>query len=215
VLSGFFKTGKGQYAEGDQFLGVRVPDQRRIAKKYFREADFGDVEKLLVSPWHECRLTGLLLLVYRFEKSGEEERKKIYHFYIEHLKAVNNWDLVDTTVPNILGEYMRTHPKEKTKLLAWAKSKNLWERRVAILVTYAFIKQEVYEDTIRLAKILLHDEHDLIRKAVGWMLREVGKRDEKILCDFLDVHARVMPRTMLRYAIERLEEKKKKKYMHI
>jgi len=213
ILSSFFKTGKGEYGEGDQFLGVTVPDQRKIAKQFFKKVTFDDIEKLLSSKWHEHRLTGLFLLVYRYEKADEKEKKEIYTFYLEHLEAVNNWDLVDTTTPNIVGAYMCEHEEEKKKLKKWAKSQNLWERRIAVLATYACIKKGEYNDTIKLAEMLLRDYHDLIHKAVGWMLREVGKKDEKILCNFLDKYAHEMPRTMLRYAIERLEEKMRKHYL--
>lgn len=213
ILSSFFKTGKGQYGEKDRFLGITVPDQRKIAKKYFREATFSDIEKLLDSPFHEYRLTGLFLLVYRFEKALQKERKEIYEFYIRNVSAVNNWDLVDTTTPNIIGEYMLENTREVSRLTQWAKSENIWERRIAILATYAFIKRGEFSQTIRIAKILLRDKHDLIHKAVGWMLREVGKRDEKILRHFLDVYTDKMPRTMLRYSLERFPKTIRKQYL--
>jgi 3-methyladenine DNA glycosylase AlkD len=214
VLSSFFKTGRGQYGEGDTFLGVTVPDQRKIAKKYYREVAFSDIAKLLKSPIHEYRLTGLFLLVYRFEKAQEKDRKNIYEFYIRNIASVNSWDLVDSTTPNIIGEYLYTHPKEIKRLAVWAKSNNLWERRIAILATYTFIKKGDFSQTLRIAEILMSDEHDLIHKAVGWMLREVGKRDEKVLIDFLDAYEDCMPRIMLRYAIERLTVKQKQFYMY-
>lgn len=213
VLGRFFKCGKGEYGEGDKFLGAAVPQQRAIAKKYFPEATFEDVQRLLESKWHEHRLTGLFLLVYKYERARPEEQKKIYRFYLKNIHAVNNWDLVDTTAPNIMGRYLWEHPAERSILDTFAASKNLWKRRVAILATLAFIKHGHFHETIFLAEKLLNDKHDLIHKAVGWMLREVGKRDEKVLTSFLDTHVRVMPRTMLRYAIERLSKKQKEKYM--
>lgn len=214
VLSSFFKTGRGQYGEGDTFLGVTVPDQRKIAKKYYREVAFSDIAKLLKSPIHEYRLTGLFLLVYRFEKDQEKDRKNIYEFYIRNIASVNNWDLVDSTTPNIIGEYLYTHPEEVKRLAVWAKSNNLWERRIAILATYTFIKKGDLSQTLRIAEILMSDEHDLIHKAVGWMLREVGKRNQKTLLIFLRKYAGSMPRTMLRYSLERLSKEQKELFMN-
>ncbi|QQS61383.1 MAG: DNA alkylation repair protein [Candidatus Moraniibacteriota bacterium] len=213
ILSNFFKTKKGEYGEGDCFLGIRVPEQRKVAKKFFRICSFQDIEKLLKSSFHEYRLTGLFLLVYLFEVSDEEKRKKIYQFYRKHIRFVNNWDLVDTTAPYILGEYMSTYPEEKNRLYVWAQSKNLWERRVAILSTFAFIKKNSFSDTIVIAEKLLVDKHDLIHKAVGWMLREVGKRDKEILIHFLEKYTNAMPRTMLRYAIEKFPQEERGRYL--
>jgi 3-methyladenine DNA glycosylase AlkD len=238
VLSGFFKTGKGQYGEGDIFFGVTVPRQRDIAKE-FRNLPFSEIEKLLTSPYHEARLTGLLILTYAFEKADDGKRKKIYDFLLNHRFAMNNWDLVDVIAPKIMGEYLlHTHPSvpkpgllpsergagKREKLLDsirytrgilyhFAQSKYLWERRIAIVSTFAFIRAGEFYDTLAICETLLDDKQDLIHKATGWMLREVGKRDEKVLRGFLDKHASHMPRTMLRYAIERLSERDRERYM--
>src|SRR3989344_4762010 len=211
VSSWFFKTGKGQYGEGDVFLGLTVPEQRLIAKKYV-DLPFPDIKKLLDSKYHEHRLTGLLILVKRYEKANDEkEKKQIIDFYLKSRRAVNNWDLVDLSAPRMLGEYL--YGKDKAILYRFAYSQNLWERRIAVLATFWFISKGKFEDSLKIAKLLVTDQHDLIHKAVGWMLREIGKRDEKELIKFLDKHYKKMPRTMLRYSIERLGEKKKKHYM--
>jgi len=211
VSSWFFKTGKGQYGEGDVFLGLTVPEQRLIAKKYV-DLPFPDIKKLLDSKYHEHRLTGLLILVKRYEKANDEkEKKQIIDFYLKSRRAVNNWDLVDLSAPRMLGEYL--YGKDKAILYKFAYSQNLWERRIAVLATFWFISKGKFEDSLKIAKLLVTDQHDLIHKAVGWMLREIGKRDEKELIKFLDKHYKKMPRTMLRYSIERLGEKKKKHYM--
>ena len=214
ILSGFFKTGKGQYGEGDKFLGITVPEQRKIAKKYYKEVSFEDLQKMLESKIHEYRLTALLILVYKYDKTKDKKLKKeIYNFYIKNLQYINNWDLVDVTTPNIVGDYLLNNPKEKKILYKLVKSKNLWERRVAILATFRFIKEKQFEDTLTISKILLNDKHDLIHKAVGWMLREMGKRDIKLLIKFLDKYAATMPRTMLRYATEKFGEETRKYYL--
>lgn len=215
ISARFFKTGKGEYAEGDRFIGVSVPKQRIIAKKY-RNIPLEEVEKLLESPIHEHRLTGLLVLTYRFSEVSSRERREIYEFYLAHTSRINNWDLVDGTAPNIVGEFLSGMNRGRVMLRALAGSSSLWERRIAIVATFAFIRQGRHEECFELAKILLSDPHDLIQKAVGWMLREVGKRcDEKLLTDFLDEYARQMPRTMLRSAIERLPEQRRKWYLHL
>lgn len=209
----FFKSGKGEYAEGDRFIGVSVPKQRIIAKKY-KNLPLKEAEKLLESPIHEHRLTGLHILNYRFSQANPSEQREIYEFYIAHTYRVNNWDLVDATAPYIVGEYLLN---QKTAILQkLAKSPLLWERRIAMVSTFAFIRRGRHEECFELAKILLSDPHDLMHKAVGWMLREVGKRcDEQLLLDFLDQYALQMPRTTLRYAIERLPEQKRKWYLHL
>lgn len=209
----FFKCGKGQYGEGDRFLGVVVPDQRAIAKKHFQEASLNDIQTLLHSPFHECRLTGLFILAYRFQRADNKERTVIYRFYIKNIKAVNSWDLVDNTAPLIVGEYLCDHPTKKDILKRLVVSKNLWKRRIAILATFAFIKQGRFEETLELAFILLDDKEDLIHKAVGWMLREVGKRDKETLRVFLKENAFRMPRTMLRYAIEKFSRQERQIYL--
>ena len=210
IYARFFKTGKGQYGEGDIFLGIIVPKTREISKKY-TNLNFVDIEKLLLSKVHEGRLCALLILVEKYKKSDLQNKRYIVDFYLKNAKNINNWDLVDLTADKILGDYLID--KDKSILYKLAKSENLWERRIAIISTFAFIKNNQFNDTIKIAEILLNDKHDLIQKAVGWMLREVGKRDEKELLKFLDKHYKIMPRTMLRYAIERLEKEKKEIYM--
>jgi len=212
LLSGFFKTGKGQYGEGDIFLGVVVPEQRKIARE-FRNLPFPEIEKLLASPYHEARLTGLLILTYAFEKADEERKEDVYDFLLDHRHAMNNWDLVDVIAPKIVGKYLLSRKSERGSLRAFATSENLWERRIAIVSTFAFIRAGEFDDTLEICEILLGDGHDLIRKATGWMLREVGKRDGNTLRDFLDANAPIMPRPMLRYAIERMGDAEKGKYM--
>lgn len=211
ILSRFFKTGKGQYGEGDIFLGVMVPGQRSIAKKY-AALPLKDIRRLLFSGMHEHRLVALLILVDKYKKADETGREKIFDFYLKHTKHIDNWDLVDLSAPNIPGEYLLD--KDRTVLYRLARSKNLWERRISVLATFAFIKKNDFADTLEISKLLLNDDHDLIHKAVGWMLREVGKRDVKAEEDFLKKHYRLMPRTMLRYAIERFDETKKRFFLN-
>ena len=206
VLQRFFKTGPGQYGEGDVFIGVTVPQARKLAKLY-RSSDLDAVSELLDSKVHEDRLVGLLILLRKYN-SGENG---IAEFYLEHLGRVNNWDLVDLTSPGILGPHLVG--KSRSMLYKFAKSENLWERRVAIVATYHFIRANDFADTLKIAELLLGDNHDLIHKATGWMLREVGKRNVCVLETFLDHHYAEMPRTMLRYAIERLPERKRKFYL--
>ena len=212
TLRRFFKTGKGQYGEGDKFLGLTVPQCRRIAKKA-TVVNFVAIAKLLRSKYHEERLIALLILTYRFEKSADRARKRIFDFYLKNTEWVNNWDLVDLSSYKIVGEYLLGKPRRI--LYRLAKSKNIWERRIAIISTLAFIRQEQYADTLKIAKILLSDKHDLIHKATGWMLREMGKRFEAGLVEFLNQNAARMPRTTLRYAIERFPEKQRKQYLAI
>ena len=215
ILSGFFKTGKGQYGEGDVFLGVTVPKARIIARKY-AEISFGDIKKLLDSPIHEERLVALLILVEQYKEGDVNMREKIFEFYIKNLKRANNWDLVDLSADKILGAHLFSAPKKMRALLnKLAQSKNLWERRSAVVATFYFIKKGDFAPTLAIVKQLLRDEHDLIHKSAGWMLREVGKRDLSALENFLLENKRYqsMPRTMLRYAIERFPETKRKKYL--
>lgn len=197
----YFKTGKGEYGEGDVFLGMSVPQMRKLAREYSPLA-MEDLERLLASKVHEERALALLILVNRFRKADAAERKCIYSFYMKHTAAVNNWDLVDCSAPYIVGPYLEGgDTRALTKL---ARSRNLWERRIAILAAGHFIRAGHPEETLRIAEMLLRDEHDLIQKAVGWMLREVGKRcGEDVEAAFLEKHCRTMPRTMLRYAVER------------
>lgn len=213
VLMRFFKTGKGGYGEGDQFLGLPVPIIRKEAKQHL-STSFDTLRELLQSPWHEVRLCGLLILVERFERSKkEEEREEIYRFYLAHTDRINNWDLVDLSCYKIVGNYLLDKKHDELKRLA--QSDNLWEQRIAIVSTYAFIREGYFTTTIALAEQLLYHSHDLMHKAVGWMLREVGKRDIETLIAFLDQYASSMPRTSLRYAIEKLPEEQRKHYLHL
>lgn len=208
----FFKTGAGQYAEGDKFLGVVVPKVRAIVKNY-GQMTFAELQKLIDSPFNEERLASLLVLVKRFQKADSDDvKKQIFNFYKKNLKRVNNWNLVDASAPYIFGDYLFKRPRDI--LYKLAQSKNLWERRVAILSTFYFIRFDDFADALKISEILMEDEEDLIHKAVGWMLREIGKRDEKTLKRFLDKHARTMPRTALRYAVERLPAKVRKGFMN-
>lgn len=209
-LPKFFKTGKGEYGEGDKFLGVVVPNTRLVAKRH-KDAPFDVMAELLQSEWHECRLCALLMLVERFKRSDEKERKLIYDFYLSQTTRINNWDLVDLSAPGIVGEYLKDKPREE--LYRLADSGLLWEQRIAVVSTYTLIKNNDFIDILALSERLLHHPHDLMRKAVGWMLREVGKRDEDLLVQFLEKHAKVMPRTMLRYAIEKFPEEERKEFM--
>ncbi|HRY36922.1 MAG TPA: DNA alkylation repair protein [Candidatus Magasanikbacteria bacterium] len=211
ILSRFFKTGPGQYGEGDKFLGVVVPDIRMTIKN-FVDLDLSDLQKLLQSPYHEERLSSLLILVLKYPKATPAEQTEIYKFYLKNTKRINNWDLVDLTAEKIIGPYLEN--KDKKVLFKLAQSRNLWERRIAILSTFHYIKKGESRLTFEIAQILLNDKHDLMHKAVGWMLREVGKRcGEKTEEEFLKKHYKQMPRTMLRYAIERFAENKRLKYL--
>jgi len=210
IYAKFFKTGKGEYGEGDIFLGLTVPEQRILARKYTNLV-LDDVKKLLESKYHEHRLMGLFILVYKYERSNEKEKAGIKDFYLENKHRGNNWDLVDCIADKILGKHLID--KDKKVLYELAKSESIWDRRIAIISTFEFIKNGKFEDTLKISKILLKDEHDLIHKAVGWMLREIGKRDLETLEKFLKRHYKKMPRTMLRYAIEKFPEIKRKKYL--
>lgn len=212
----FFKAGKGEYAEGDRFVGVTVPNQRRIARQY-ADLSLSGIRTLLKSAIHEHRLTGLFILVGQFQKSKDvDERTQLKDFYLEMRSRVNNWDLVDSSAHKILGAWLRDQPKKERAILTQlSKSDVLWDRRIAVIATFWFISKGEFDDMMRLAKRLLHDEHDLMHKAIGWGLREVGKKDKAVLTDFLDDHAAVMPRTMLRYAIERLSASERKRYMNV
>ena len=210
IYARFFKCGPGQYGEGDQFLGLTVPQSRNIARKYLTLSE-KDLGTLLLSLIHEHRLIALLILVEKFKKADEATKKDIVHFYLAHTTQVNNWDLVDLSADKILGNYLLD--KDRTILYKLVHSSLLWERRIAIIATFAFIRQKQFEDTFKIAEILLKDKQDLMHKAVGWMLREVGKKDEYALETFLQKHGRTMPRTTLRYAIERFDKEKKEGYM--
>jgi len=210
ILQRFFKTGKGEYGKGDIFLGIKVPVQRNVAKKY-SGLSLPKIQELLKSNIHEHRLTSLIILSNKYKQAGDEDKANIFNFYLKNTKNINNWDLVDITAPNIFGDFL--FDKKKNILYDLARSNNLWERRIAIVSTFNFIRQQEFQDALALSEILLSDKHDLIHKAVGWMLREVGKKDEAVLEEFLKQHYKVMPRTMLRYAIERFPEEKRKMYL--
>lgn len=211
MLARFFKTGPGQYGEGDRFLGVVVPDQRRVAKR-FAGLSLEDIDRLIRSPWHEERLTGLLILVDRHQRSGPGERLRLHRFYLQRTKFVNNWDLVDLSAYFLVGPHV--NPARPTVLERLARSSNLWERRIAMVATFHFIKQGVPGPTLTMADRLISDRHDLIHKAVGWMLREVGKRcSVQALRGYLDQRADRMPRTALRYAIERFSPAVRASYL--
>lgn len=210
IYQRFFKTGKGEYGEGDKFLGLTVPEQREIAKRH-ADADFDDIKELIYSEFHEHRAVGFFILAYKYEKSDETGRKKIVDFYLEHKWQGNNWDLVDCIADKILGKYLID--KDKSTLYGLAESENLWDRRISIISTFEFIKNNKFEDTLKISKILLKDMHDLIHKAVGWMLREVGKRDQNILEKFLKENYDYIPRTTLRYAIERFDKEKRENFL--
>jgi 3-methyladenine DNA glycosylase AlkD len=209
--SRFFKAGPGEYGEGDLFLGIRVPVLRRVAREH-RAARVSTAFALLRSPLHEERLLALLLLVAAFEHADERGRERIYRGYLRAIRRfVNNWDLVDTSAPYIVGKHLENRGRET--LYALVRSTNLWERRVAVLASFWFIKQRDFADSLAIAELLLEDEHDLIHKAVGWMLREIGNRDSAAAARFLNRHHRRMPRTMLRYAIEKLPAAKRRAYL--
>ena len=206
----FFKTGKGEYGEGDIFLGIRVPLLRRLVKKY-GGISIAEVRKLLHSKFHEERLLAVLMLVQLFKSADESVQKQVYDLYLENTEFINNWDIVDISASNIVGAHL--YEKDKAPLYDLVQSKNLWERRISIISTFYFIRQNEFDDTLKLAKILLNDKEDLIHKAVGWMLREVGKREIEFEEEFLQEHYKIMPRTMLRYAIEKFTETSRKMYL--
>ena len=207
----YFKTGPGQYGEGDRFLGNTVPDLRKVAREY-RDLERKEILELLHSPIHEERLLALLILNLQFQRGTERQRTEIHRLYLTNMEWINNWDLVDSSAPLLIGSYLLD--KDPKILHRLAASKNLWERRTAILATQAFIKQNQYDLTLRIANTLMKDREDLIHKATGWMLREIGNRAPEILEKFLEQHAANMPRTMLRYAIEKFDESKRKSYLH-
>jgi len=207
----FFKTGRGQYGEGDIFLGIRVPVLRRLAEKY-DGIKIDQALLLLRSEYHEERLLALFLLVNRFKKTSKQEKKAIFDLYLKNTRYINNWDLVDCSAEHIVGAFLRE--RDRGVLYDLARAASLWERRIAIMATFHFIKRNEFVDTMNIAEILLADRQDLIHKAAGWMLREVGKRDLSVEEDFLKKHYQKMPRTMLRYAIEKFPETIRKNYLH-
>jgi 3-methyladenine DNA glycosylase AlkD len=212
----FFKTGPGEYGFGDRFIGVKIPENREVARK-FHDLAFTDLKKLLQSPVHEDRILALLILRPRFEmerkKGNRKEQERIFEFYLSLKGRVNNWDLVDVSAPYIPGPYIFDHPGRRKEVLALANSPSMWDRRIAILSTFYFIRQNRFSETLALARKYLNDPEDLMHKATGWMLREAGKRDGAVLRKFLDQHAQRMPRTMLRYSIERMGVRERLKYM--
>jgi len=210
VARSFFKTGPGEYGEGDVFLGLRVPDVRKIALAH-RDILLGEIRDLLASPVHEERLLALLVLGARYSRADDGEKKRIFDFYLRQRKRVNNWDLVDLSAPGIVGDFLAA--RDRTVLHHLAKSRSLWDRRIAIIATLDFIRRGDFSTTLEISKTLVSDEEDLIHKAVGWMLREVGKRNLEAEEKFLRTHCRAMPRTMLRYAIERFPEAKRQRYL--
>lgn len=212
VARGFFKTGRGDYGEGDKFLGLKVPQVRALVRGSDSLSE-REVLSLLRSEWHEERLAGLHILVRRFEKSKRDDcaRARFVKLYLSNTRHINNWDLVDASAPHLLGAWLLTN--DRTVLNELARSGNLWERRMAVIATQAFIRAGQFDDTLRIVGRLLDDEHDLIHKACGWMLREVGKKDKTVLVRFLEMHAPAMPRTMLRYAIERLPGAERRRHL--
>jgi 3-methyladenine DNA glycosylase AlkD len=210
-LKRFFKTGPGQYGEGDRFHGIVVPSIRKVVKAHLCAAE-ADLLDLLHSPYHEERMTALLILVAQYKRGDDTKKDAIFQLYLENTSRINNWDLVDLSAPNIIGQHL--YGRDTSLLMKLAMSENLWERRIAMLATFYFIQEGECRETLRIAEMLLRDSHDLIHKAVGWMLREVGKRcslrDE---CNFLDIYVETMPRTMLRYAIERFPEQLRLRYL--
>jgi len=209
-LQRFFKTGKGQYGEGDRFLGIRVPQLRALARR-FRSLSREHVLDLLRSPWHEQRLLALLLLVDQYRRGTDVERATIYRAYLDHTDYINNWDLVDSSAEHIVGAQL--DPAHLLGFETLARSESPWERRIAMLATFHWIKKREFRPALHVAELLLDDSHDLIHKAVGWMLREIGKRDLAVEEGFLREHCRNMPRTMLRYAIERFPETRRRQYL--
>jgi 3-methyladenine DNA glycosylase AlkD len=209
ILQGFFKTGPGEYGEGDVFIGVKVPELRRLSSRH--DLSIGGIRKLLKSPIHEERLLALFILVRVYSRADQGMKKRIYELYLESTRYINNWDLVDSSAEHIVGDYLMN--RSKRPLFRLAKSKSIWERRIAILSTFRFVKQHEYKDALEVSSALLVDDEDLIHKAVGWMLREIGNRDIKAEERFLKKYYKRMPRTMLRYAIEKFPETKRQRYL--
>ena len=206
----FFKTGKGEYGYGDIFIGVTVPNIRKIAKKFSQEISLKELVELIRNPIHEVRLCALIILVNKYKK---EDSEKIYQYYLKHLNSVNNWELVDTSAPYIVGDYLYKNQKKSKILLEFSQSENLWIRRISIVSTLTFIKNNEFNQTLKIANLLIYDDHDLIHKAVGWMLREIYKRDESLIKQFLRQNYAQIPRTTLRYAIERIDKEERLSYL--
>lgn len=211
-LSRFFKTGRGQYAEGDKFLGINVPVNKSLVKKYYKDTTLTDMAEMLHSSWHDYRFAALQCMVMQYEKADEEMQKALVDLYLNNLSGINNWDLVDCSAHKIIGAWA-LKKQDLSQIEKLSDSHNLWQERIAVVSSWAFIKNKQYDLTLSLAKKFINHKHDLMHKAVGWMLREVGKQDKKVLTDFLDVYAEKLPRTTLRYAIERLSKQEREKYM--
>lgn len=213
-LARFFKTGKGQYGEGDIFLGIKVPVTRSLVTKHYKLTELVTITELLHSKYHEERLCALLLLVKKYEKAlNKNERKLYFDLYLQNTEFINNWDLVDLSAPNIVGNYLFNTSQDKNLLFKLAKSDLIWDRRIAMLASFYYIRQKSFDLTLQLSEILITDKHDLMHKAIGWMLREVGKRDKTVLLKYLHAHYHELPRTALRYAIEHFDENEKKFFM--
>ena len=208
----FFKTGKGEYAEGDQFFGISNPDVRNVAKKY-KELPLSDIQVLIKHPIHEIRFAGLLILIAHYKKY-KSQRRELVDFYLAHTAYINNWDLVDITAPHVLGDYLYFNPSQRALLYRLAESSDLWEQRIAVISSLGMVRKGELDDAVRLCEQLLFHSHDLMHKAVGWTLREIGKKDRSVLIKFLDRYADRMPRTTLRYAIEHFDEKERKDYLN-
>lgn len=213
VFKRFFKTNEGEYGYGDMFWGISVPQVREISKRYFRDISFDEIKVLINHRIHEVRLTGYLILTYQYEKSENEKRKDIFDFYLNNLSGCNNWDLVDLSCCKIVGEYVLRNKEERRILYELSRSNNLWEQRISIVSTLPFIKRKEFKDTLNISKVLLSHSHDLIHKAVGWMLREVGKQDMNVLRKFLNENINTIPRTTLRYSIEKMNKSERKGYL--
>jgi 3-methyladenine DNA glycosylase AlkD len=212
LLQGFFKTGPGEYGEGDIFLGIKVPQTRAVAKEFYKSISLKDLSGLIRSKYHEERLLALIILVLQYPKAPLKDKERIYKFYLANTRYINNWDLVDLSALYIVGAFLAD--KDRSELYRLAKSALLWDRRIAILATFHFIRNNDFADSLALAEIFIPEKEDLMHKASGWMLREIGKRDIRKLEAFLDKHATKMPRTMLRYAIEKFPDDKRQHYLH-
>lgn len=211
ILQGFFKTGKGEYGEGQIFLGIDTPTKRKIAKQY-SDLNLIEIKKLLESNIHDKKFIALIILEDRYKKGDEKIKKDVFDFYLKNIEYINNWDLIDISCYKIIGDYIID--KKRDILYDLIKSKNLWKKRIAVISCYAFIKKNDFKDIIKISEKLLEDKHDLIHKAIGWMLREVGNRNKNILIKFLNKNYNKMPRTMLRYSIEKFPEKERKKWLN-
>lgn len=212
-LQRFFKTGVGEYGEGDLFLGIRVPTVRSMTKRYTNELTTQDIQELLNSKWHEVRLSGVVAMTYQYPKADTATKKALYQIYIKNIgKGINNWDLVDVSCPHIIGAYL--YDKDRSDLYQLAKG-GIWHKRVSIISTFYFLRRSDITDTLQLAENLVQERHDLLQKAVGWALREMGKVDDTVLYSFLNTHAATMPRTMLRYSLEKIPQTKKQHYMDL